>query len=130
MVASMRSRVFAAGCALALGACVRPQPCGWDEQLAEGATYDVSLVERYAPGETTTFYTPDLDLTRPAETCAMLDEIAVGLDAQVQLVEGPDAALRCSVWVGEIIDPEGELEMMRRAPEAVALPPEPLEELI
>lgn len=94
--------LFAGG---VLASCGRIEPCGWDEALVLGASYDVGIVEEYTPETTTAFYSDEFGLTRPAETCGALDGIGVGDEVTIRLVQGASANLRCSMWFAEITSP-------------------------
>ena len=102
----MRLLTVATMIAVTLTGCAREFSCGWDPSLAVGATLDVDLVELYTPASTTARYSSEFALTRPAETCAGLDELAVGEPIAVELVQGPSASLDCSFWFGEIVEPD------------------------
>ena len=97
---SKATRLFAAAATLATS-CEWYAPCGWDEHLAEGASYDVEIVERYSPESTTVFYGSSLDLTRPAESCGAFDEVAAGETFTVRL----GRVLDCLFWNAEVTDP-------------------------
>lgn len=104
--AMMRTALIAAAAlAVGLAGCLPLGPCGWDEALALGATYDVSLVELYTPASTTAFYSPEFGLTRSGETCGALDEIAVDVPVAIRLTQGPSASQDCSFWFAEMLDP-------------------------
>lgn len=94
--------LFAGG---VLASCGRIEPCGWDEALVLGASYDVEIVEEYTPEATTAFYSDEFGLTRPAETCGALDGLGVGDDVTLRLVQGPSANQRCSMWFAEVTSP-------------------------
>lgn len=95
-----------AGLAGVLASCEPFAPCGWDEALDLGASFDVELVEAYTPASTTAFYSPMFDLTRPAPTCGALDGIAAGDMLTIRLVDAPSAiSMDCSFWDAEITSP-------------------------
>lgn len=81
--------------------CEWDEPCGWDEHLTAGASYDVEIIERYDAESSTAVYDPSLDLTRPAESCGAFDEVIPGATFVVRL----DRVLDCSFWNAEVTDP-------------------------
>jgi hypothetical protein len=111
MGSSMMRPIAALVLLAALGGCRSIGPCGWDEALELGASYDVDLIEAYTPASVTVSYTPALDLTRPAPTCGALDGVAAGDTFTILLNDGPDASQDCSFWFAEITSPSLELGM-------------------
>lgn len=105
----IRSLILASMLACTLSACGRLGPCGWDESLALGASYDVELLEKYTTESTMAVYLPEYDQTRPAPTCDGLGDIAVGETLTVRTTEAPDASQDCSFWFGEITSPSVDL---------------------
>lgn len=89
--------------ALIATSCTWEPSCRWDEHLRGGASYEIELLERYAESTTTT-YDPSLDLTRPAPSCGVFDEVAAGQALTVRLQERP-ISLACSLWNAEVTDP-------------------------
>ncbi len=96
---------------LVISGCRVEQPCGWDEELEEDASYEVTLLEAYTPESTMAFYTPSLGLTRPALSCGALDEVIVGDTFGIRMVQSPrqNIAQRCSFWVAEVTFPSIDL---------------------
>lgn len=96
---------------LVVSGCRNNQPCGWDEELSLGVSYDVELLELYTPESTMAFYLPGLDLTRPAPTCSALDGIDAGEVFTIRLTQAPGTNMRCSYWQGEFVSPSLDLGM-------------------
>ncbi len=96
---------------LVVSGCRNNQPCGWDEELSLGVSYDVELLELYTPESTMAFYLPGLDLTRPAPTCSALDGIDAGDVFTIRLTQAPGTNMRCSYWQGEFVSPPIDLGM-------------------
>jgi len=105
----IRSLILASVLACALSACGRLEPCGWDESLALGASYDVELLEKYTAESMMAVYLSEYDLTHPAPTCDGLGDIAVGDTLTMRTTRAPSASQDCSFWVAEITSPSVDL---------------------